>query len=172
MHLNNNPSNVEFKTADAAATPEVWLLGDTACFIRDIFVTRPADMTVDDYPLYAQSNIYKFTELYHYFASRAELAKADKPSVAMVGSNTRVGNWFPWMQMGQRRGWLISQVHSKKLKSVKDLPKDVVDYWTKTDPGVFEAPTKVVGPNESSWSHFKKRIDAKRAAGGKAASGT
>lgn len=163
-HLNNNPSNVEIKISDPAAVPEAWLLGDTACFIRDVFVTRPADMKVADYPLYAQSDVYKFCELYHYFASRADLAKADLPSVLMVGSNTRVGNWFPWMQMGQRRGWLISQVHSKKLASVGELPPMLIDYWQKADPGVFEAPTAVTGPNESSWSSFKKRIDAGRKA--------
>ena len=121
-------------------------------------------MPVDEYPLYSQSNTYKFAELYTYFASAAELADTSRPSVSMVGANTRVGNWFPWMEMGQRRGWLLSQVRSKKIKSVTDLPRELLDYWTKRDPAMLEAPTEVTGPNESSWSYFKKRVDAKRAA--------
>lgn len=163
VHLNNNPSIIEIKTGDAAAVPELWTVADTACFIRDIFVTRPADMTVDDYPLYAQSNTFKFAELFHYFASQKELTEFDAPSVAAVGSNTRIGNWLPWMEMGQRRGWLISQVHSKKMSAIRDLPRVLLDYWEKADPGVFQAPTAVTAPNQSSWSAFKARVDAKRA---------
>lgn len=82
----------------------------------------------------------------------------------MIGANTRVGNWFPWMEMGQRRGWLLSQVRSKKLNAVSELPGELLAYWEKNDPSIFEAPTEVTGPNESSWSYFKKRVDAQRAA--------
>ncbi len=158
LHLRNDPSSGEFRSA-----PQTSLLADKVCFTRDVLAIKPSEMPVDDYPLYSQSNTYKFAELYTYFASVAELADTSRPSVSMVGANTRVGNWFPWMEMGQRRGWLLSQVRSKKIKSVAALPRELLDYWTKRDPAMLEAPTEVTGPNESSWSYFKKRVDAKRA---------
>jgi Protein of unknown function (DUF1838) len=159
VHLKNDPSSGEFR-----APPMTSLLADQVCFTRDILQTKPSVMPVDEYPLYSQSNSYKFAELYTYFASAADLADTARPSVPMIGANTRMGNWFPWMEMGQRRGWLLSQVRSKKLNSVKELPREILSYWEKRDPTIFEAPTEVTGPNESSWSFFKKRIDAQRTA--------
>jgi len=158
VHLKNDPSSGEFRSP-----PQTSLMADKVCFVRDVLATKPSEMPVEEYPLYSQSNSYKFAELYTYYAAVTDLADTSTPSVPMIGANTRVGNWFPWMEMGQRRGWLLSQVRSKKLKSVKDLPREILDYWEKRDPSIFEAPTTVTGPNESSWSYFKKRIDAQRA---------
>jgi hypothetical protein len=159
LHLRNDPSSGEF-----TAAPDMSIVAGEVCFTRNVLSTKPSVIPVDEYPLYSQSNSYKFAELYTYFASIADVADTARPSIAMIGANTRVGNWFPWMEMGQRRGWLLSQVRSKKLKAVSELPRELLTYWEKTDPSMFEAPNEVTGPNESSWSYFKKRVDARRAA--------
>ena len=163
IQMKNDPTNIEISEPTPELPPPLaWVLGDTIVFTRDILVTRPAELKVAEYPLNAQSNTYKVAEYYNHVVARRDLENKALTSVPMVGSNTRVGNWYPWLEMGQRRGWLITQLRSKKLARAEQLPPVLYKYWQARDPSIFHAPATVTGPNESSWTYFKKLQEEKR----------
>jgi hypothetical protein len=165
IQLRNDPVNREHLVSQQGTVwgTEAWAMGQDVCFYRNVLIRREADMPVSDYRLYSPSDFHEFAELYKYFADRRALEDPATTSAPMVGCNTRVGGWLPWMEMGQREGMLLIQLRYKKLNDISELPRQTLDYYEKTAPDLLEAPTRVTGPNDTSWSYFKRIIDERRA---------
>jgi hypothetical protein len=76
----------------------------------------------------------------------------------------RISRWMPWMKMGGRDGLLVHYTGGTRLNSFEQLPE-----WMKkevrTNYPTYVAPPPADDkrPNETSWTVFKKRIDAERA---------
>jgi len=164
FQLKNDPVNREHLPEQQGTVwgMEHWENGDTVCFYRNVFVAREADMKVAQYPLQAQGDLHEFGELYNFFASRKALEQPGATSVPMVGCNSRIGQWLPWMEMGQQRGYLMVQLRFKKVAGVGDLHPLMRDYWMKQDPSIFVAPEAITGPNDTSWSYYRKVVDQRR----------
>lgn len=79
----------------------------------------------------------------------------------------RVSRWIPWMKMGDREGLVIFHTAGMRLDSFAQLPEVVrreieTNYPQYREPPPLDDPR----PNETSWTVFKKYIDARRAADG------
>ena len=75
----------------------------------------------------------------------------------------RVCQWLPWMEMGDKEGWLIYNGQGKKLSSYDKLPQELKDFIAKEHPEFTSAPPlDDKRPNETSWSYFKKWIDKQK----------
>ncbi|MEM7583713.1 MAG: DUF1838 family protein [Acidobacteriota bacterium] len=79
---------------------------------------------------------------------------------------SRVAQWLPWMQMGNRAGQVIYHGAGKRVRNWEDLPEVLRNEVAANYPG-FDSPPPVDDkrPNETSWTYFKKLVDAKAEAG-------
>ena len=143
---------------------ESWTIGDHIGFADNRSSLSKAPMTVETYPLFAQSNLFKFVNLNTYYAPVADIAASESSSAAMTGVNTSVSPWLPWMRMGQRRGWLVWQQRLKKVSSVENLPAHLTSYWQRKAPKLFDPPDVTDGKWETPWTSFKTAVDAARTA--------
>jgi hypothetical protein len=106
---------------------------------------------------------YQAIELFNFYAPEAELlGPADGADNALV-SWARVSQWLPWMEMGGRAGWLIFNGSGRRVSSFDALP-DVVKSEVEANYPAYKTPPPGddARPNETSWTYFKKRIDAKK----------
>lgn len=150
------------RTADSL--PENWTIGDFVGFADNRSTLTDAPMSVEDYPLYAQSDLFKFVNLNTYYAPASEVASPVVTSAPMSGINTSVSPWLPWMEMGQRRGWLVWQQRLKKAATTDEIPAHITAYWDKTAPDIFEMPALQDSDQETPWTSFKSDVDAARRA--------
>ena len=73
---------------------------------------------------------------------------------------TRVAQWLPWMEMGNRVGAVMYHGSGKRVRSWEDLPKVLRDEVALNYPGFDEPPPLDDDrPNETSWTYFKKWIE-------------
>jgi hypothetical protein len=133
---------------------------------REVFLRYPNPLTRADWPNNSAGDFYEATEMFNDFARLDDLADRSRPSVPSVGTWTRIGPWLPWMEMGNRPGWLVYHGHGVKLMNgVADLPKLVRDYAEKHHAEWLTAPTRWSEPNETSWTYFKKVMEKRKAGG-------
>lgn len=77
----------------------------------------------------------------------------------------RISRWLPWMEMGDRDGLVVFHTAGIRLDRWEQLP-EVVRREIETNFPAYREPPPLDDsrPNETSWTVFKKFIDAKRAA--------
>lgn len=104
-----------------------------------------------------------------FLMSAAPMADLTNPTATRVQDSVfswgRISRWMPWMKMGGRDGLLVHYMGGLRVNSFEELPA-----WMKTEVRAnypeytVPPPTDDTRPNETSWTVFKKHIDAKRAA--------
>jgi hypothetical protein len=76
----------------------------------------------------------------------------------------RISRWMPWMKMGGRDGVLVHYTGGLRLNSFDELPEWMKkEVRTKYPTYVEPPPVDDKRPNETSWTVFKKKVDAERA---------
>lgn len=166
IHIANDPVNSR-PTFAAANSANPYKLPGTfkddmflMTFEVPLFYTNPL---AGDYQEYV-GGTYQAMEIFNFACDANDLLDANKNTAekAIVAWN-RVSKWLPWMEMGDRTGQLIFSGLGKKLKSWDDLPEVVKKEIKANYPAYVTAPpTNDERPNETSWTVFKKYIDAKR----------
>lgn len=158
LHVWNDPVNQEFRVQNpwgpwhAPYTD----LGRTIAFNLDIPIAAPSALPVDDWPDNSASDTYVAMELFQFFADRSELLDSAAASAHCDVSWTRMSQWLPWMGMGQRPGNMVFHCRGAKLDAWEELPAAVRERVLAQHPEYAEAPTSPSGPNETSWSYFKR----------------
>jgi hypothetical protein len=72
---------------------------------------------------------------------------------------------MPWMKMGSRPGQMVFNAMGAKVKSYAELPQMLRDEITARYPEYTAAPAgDDARPNATTWTVFKARLDAARAA--------
>lgn len=164
--IQNDPVNRRFLAASPSF--KVMQSGDDVMFFREVPLRYPNPLDPQNYPEYSSGEFYEAIEMFNTFVRRADLDDRRQTSVPATGSWTRVGPWLPWMEMGQRPGYLL--YHSRSLKPVDGLagiPASLRERVARDAPRYLEAPAAFSAPDETSWTFFKKRVDAARKAGAK-----
>jgi len=82
-------------------------MGDEVVFNTEIDLNYASPLPIDSYPEYSASNTYSGTELFNWYADRADLEDPTLDSVPVTISWSRVGQLLPWMQAGQTGGKLV-----------------------------------------------------------------
>ncbi len=101
---------------------------------------------------------YHATEMFSLFADAAQTLDPSTTSASVVDlSWTRVCQWLPWMEMGDRAGSLFYHASGTKLDSFDELPpvlKGAIELRYPT----FKTPPPLDDdrPNETSSTYFKK----------------
>ena len=104
---------------------------------------------------------YHATEMFNFFG---DLNKLNDPEVRSVPARVgwaRLSGWLPWMEMGDRTGMLYFHTAGRKLDSYDDLSERMRQEIAKNYPDyATPPPLKDERRNETSWTFFKKVLDA------------
>ena len=150
LHVQNDPVNFTVGSLDYVE------LGETLAFSVEVPLTYVSPLPVDEYPLYSASNTYQSTELFNFYTLRADLEDASQLSVPAHISWVRVGQYLPWMKVGQLPGKLVYHAQGYKVMDGWDgLPEDLREWVQVHAPEFQEAPGSVTtGTNMTSWRYF------------------
>lgn len=116
-----------------------------------------------DYQEYV-GGYYHAAVIYNIGGSVKELLDPKQKSVMTHMSWVRMAGWLPWMEMGSRPGMMYFSGVVAKLESWDKLSQTMKKEIRANYPAWREPPPiDDMRPNESSWTYFKKLIDARRA---------
>ena len=113
---------------------------------------------------------YHAMEIFDFAYDADEMLNPKKhPMAYPIVSWVRISDWMPWMKMRGRQGQMVFNAMGNKLKSFDELPAVLKDEIALNYPDYTTAPpVDDARPNETTWTVFKKKIDAQRAASGDA----
>ncbi len=174
MHIANDPVNgrptFPIGTDGKPFTNTVKRIGNYAQmpFEAPLFYKNPL---AGDYQEYVGGD-YHAMEIFDFAMPADELFDTKfatvYPSVAWV----RISKWMPWMKMRDRQGQIVFNAMGAKLKSYDELPPVIKDEIAANYPSYTTPPPgDDTRPNETTWTVFKKKVDAARPAGGAAKPG-
>ena len=126
-----------------------------------LFYTNPLG---GNYQRYA-GGTYHVTELFNFFGAVDDLANRRKDSADAAVGWQRISMWLPWMEMGDRAGLLYFHTAGRKLSTWDDLSATMRAEIDKNYPA-YRSPPPLDDqrPNETSWTYFKKLVDARKPA--------
>lgn len=160
VHVWNDPVNSEFLRNGPRGPFEVPTqdLGNgMVCLSMDIFLAYPSPISRDEFPVNSASNLYQGAELFQFIANKEHLADPLLASAPTSVSWTRIGQWLPWMEMGNRPGGLVYQCRgAKTADGFEGVNPEVLLAIRDEHPQFLEPPAAISGPNETSWTYFKK----------------
>jgi hypothetical protein len=160
VHVINDPVNGKFTAATLSLPWDV--RGEDVFLKMDIPLAYPNALQPGDYPEESTGPTYFASEHFLYFAKTKDFDDAKLTSIPVTYAWTRTGPWLPWMKMGQRPGYVLYSGQGKKLKSLAEMDKAVREYTEKNHALFMKAPEKLVTPNETSWSYYKKLNPVKK----------
>jgi hypothetical protein len=118
-----------------------------------------------DYQAYVGGQ-YHAMEIFDFSDDEADLLDADRTEARPTVAWVRLAQWLPWMEMGDRPGLIVVNATGQTVPGVDALPAVIREQIRTAYPAwVAPPPVDDKRPNETSWTVFKKRVDAARAAG-------
>ena len=157
MHVANNPVNGYFKGKFPAQVE-----GDTTTFVFDIFPTYPNPLAENPkFAEYSPQGTYQAAELFKISVPTADLENPELLSVTQLKlSWDRIGQWVPWMKMGNNPGQLIYSAYGSKVNGLSELPQLLQDEINNRVPVYKNAPKSFKeGEDMTSWLYFQKHFD-------------
>ncbi len=115
-----------------------------------------------DYPLHSANDKYQAAELWTMNGRLGEVMDPNVTSASCVTSWARVGQWLPFMEMGNRPGVMVYHSDSYKLLGgIAEVPTDIRKHTEKYYPQYLESPRtwQDLSLNESQLTESKKEID-------------
>jgi hypothetical protein len=166
VHIWNDPVNQDISFPDKYLPYIEKFLpssdwGEYRCFNLEIFPFYPSPLPRSMYPEYSQSDNYQAGEFFQFFVEKEDLAKKRLKTIPAVITWTRISPWMPFMQMGDRAGNLLFVCRGMKLsKGFNGLPKHIKNFVKAKNPQFMTPPEEWSEPNETSWTYFRKLLDA------------
>lgn len=168
MHIANDPVNSRPSFPVGADgkpyTINLTRMGDMLLmgFEAPLYYVNPLAGDYQDYV----GNKYHAMEIFD-FAMPASTLDTKVASVNPTVAWVRISDWMPWMMMEGRQGQMVFNAMGVKLKSFDELPEVMKTEIAKNYPAYTAAPpVDDTRPNETTWTVFKKKIDAQRAKDG------
>lgn len=124
-----------------------------------LFYTNPL---AGNYQQYV-GGTYHATELFNFFGDVDDLNNRKRDTAQAAVSWQRLSGWLPWMEMGDRAGMLYFHTAGRKLDKWDDLSATMKAQIDSNFPEYRNPPPlDDQRPNETSWTYFKKKIDARQ----------
>ncbi|MDM9382537.1 DUF1838 domain-containing protein [Chlorogloeopsis sp. ULAP01] len=159
MHVANSPVQGNFRGKFPALVD-----GDSTTFMFDIFPTYDNPLTEDSkLAQYSPQSTYQAAELFKITVPTADLFNEEMSSVSQLRlSWDRIGQWLPWMNMGDRPGYLIYSAYGSKVSGFNELPQLLQDEINTRVPLYKNAPKSCSDEVEdmTSWLYFQQNFDA------------
>jgi predicted heme/steroid binding protein len=167
VHIWNDPVNQQFLVHRSPdGTPRrggvpTTISGDDLYWHAEISLCYPSPLPASQFPASARTDMYHSLEMFQFFCKTEDL-QDETPSADCQISWVRVGQWLPWMEMGDRPGRMVYHCRGKKLTNgYADLSPSVRDFVETHHAEYAHAPNNYSSPNETSWTYFKKLLEAK-----------
>jgi hypothetical protein len=117
-----------------------------------------------DYQDYV-GNKYHAMEIFDFAARADELLDTKSPTAYPSVSWVRISDWMPWMKMRGRQGQIVFNAMGTKMRSYDELPAMLKAEIAANYPAYTAAPPlDDARPNDTTWTVFRKRVDAERKA--------
>lgn len=114
-----------------------------------------------DYQKYV-GGTYHATEMFNFKGKLDDLLDANSDSAEPFVGWVRLAQWLPWMEMGSRAGKMYFHTGGKKVGDYENVPSDFRAIIEEHFPLYRHAPPMDDDrPNETSWTYFKKVMDAR-----------
>ena len=164
LHIANDPVNFRapifpVKADGKPYESDVTVMGDQwwGTTTVPLFYRNPLAGDFQDYV----GGMYHATEMFNFFGRVSDLTDAKKHSAEVSVAWARLSDWLPWMKMRGRAGQLYFNGAGVKLDGYANLPADFSAAIEAHDP-IYREPPPVDDqrPNETSWTYFKKRMEA------------
>ncbi len=156
MHVANNPVQGKFK-----GKLPVQVEGENTTFVFDLFPHYPNPLAEDpQFALYCPSPTYQAAELFKITVKCADLPNSELNSVTELKlSWDRIGQWLPWMKMGEQPGQLIYSATGGKVGGFTELPPLLQAEINNRVPLYKQAPNAFMeGEDMTSWLYFQKHF--------------
>lgn len=168
MHVANDPVNM--REPRFAYSKEGVPIKVDGKVVGSMFMTTSEVPLFYDNPLGGsyQQNVggkYQAIELFNDYLDAQALLDSDNPvSPRLYLSWSRVSQWLPWMEMVGREGYMIFHTRGFSLESVDEMqPVLRAEIESNYPEYLSPPPTDDSRPNETSWTFFKKKLDARAA---------
>jgi Protein of unknown function (DUF1838) len=162
FHVQNDPVNHTLGKPEQAR-PMGWeVMGGDVRLGFDVPLGYPNPIDPKLYPKQAQHTMYTGSEHFGFFADLKDFENKKLTSVPVNISWARTSPWMPWMEMGDRPGYLVFSAWGKKLKSVNELSPDLLAYVKEVAPKYLSAPTEFTTPNATTWTEYKRMVLEKK----------
>jgi hypothetical protein len=160
----NNPVNARFALKGDGwewGVDYEWLAEGRACLYLDVHLLYPSPLPASKYPQHARSEQYQASELFQFFVDMHQVSDPDVKNAAADISWTRLGEWLPWMEMGNRPGYLLYQCRGFKAPNgLAALSPELRSLVEQAYPQFMTAPEVYTAPNQTTWSNFKTYLEA------------
>jgi len=119
-----------------------------------IHLYYPSALDPEKWKRESAGKMNRVTESFLYNIDLDDLQNEDLTTCPYRGSWMRITPWLPWMLMGQAPGHIVYQSFMGSVKSLDELPDDLVLAAEAIDPKYLEAPTEDYGPSLSSLERY------------------
>lgn len=171
LHVANDPVNNNFGSVgrDGKPMPSAFTSMGNAAFVSfTVPLFYPNPLAGEYQP--QVGGTYHATEMFNFSMDKDKLVSPKTKSVDdAVISWTRISQWLPWMEMGDREGMLYFSTVGARVPDFEALP-DILKTEIRTNyPAYTDAPPlDDARRNETSWSYYKKVMEERRASAPKA----
>ena len=169
LHRLNDHVNVELKIHGRfgiGAIP-ITVMGDDIWWRLDLFFFRPSPISREEYPLNVQHDMYQGSELTMYHVRGSDLHDRSLTSAPAEVTFTRVSQWEPFMEMGNRPGQMVFHAAGKKLMGgaaeLETLDPRLHHFISSGHSEYLHAPEEWQPGTISQWDAFKELQEAKTA---------
>ncbi len=160
VHVANDPVNMRApRYEDEVKTTTARRYGDLLAFSNEVplFYDNPLG---GDFQQYV-GGIYHAMEIFNNFYKADEMLESGQRLERSWIAWTRVAQWLPWMQMGSKPGMMIINATGSSEFDRQAIPENLSSVLEARYPTYFEPPPLDDSrPNETSWTVFRKRIEA------------
>ncbi len=108
----------------------------------------------EKWPRESSGPMNRVSEFFLYNIDLNDLQDERQTHTPYNGSWARITPWLPWMLMGDTPGHINYSCFMGTMKSLDDLPEDLVLAAEALDPKYLEAPETVYGPSLSSLERY------------------
>jgi hypothetical protein len=164
LHIANDPVNFRAPIFPVRADgkpyeSDIKVMGDHwwGTTTVPLFYRNPLAGDYQDYV----GGTYHATEMFNFFGRLSDLTDPRRHTADVSVAWARISDWLPWMKMRGRAGQLYFNGAGVKLDGYADLPAGFRAAIEARDP-IYREPPPVDDqrPNETSWTYFKKQMDA------------
>lgn len=133
------------------------IVGPNLVVTIDGQATRRNPLPPAQWPRESSGEQLVYSEHNTWIASHTELASRDVPSPAVTGAWHSLKPWRHWMLMGSTPGHIYSHLVARKIETLEEAPRAVVEYCRRKFPTFLSAPAEWTGSYRDDWSYFREQ---------------
>jgi hypothetical protein len=141
------------------------VVGDKLIVTVDGQASRRNPLSPEEWPRESSGERLVYSEHNTWVAPLAGLASRDVPSPEITGAWHSLKPWRAWMLMGTTPGHIYSHLVARKIASLDEAPRAVVNYVRRAFPEFLSAPAEWTGSYRDDWSYFKEQRKPRPARG-------